>query len=246
MATLVVGFAYGCGSDANTPEPFPDAGHGDANSASDGGHADVVASDANVTCMPGDVTTFQAPTYQNASGANQGKCTPAQITAFYDDCLAANTTQATCAPFTGTSATTANKACASCIVTADTAMKLGPVVEHKGIISINIPGCMELLDPMGGLSCAKAYQASDACDRAACAANCPVTDDASFMLYQACTDQAAAGGCSAFAQGAACATAEADAAATKVCFAGQTFQDLYDGVVPVFCGGSAPDSGGGD
>lgn len=246
MAVIAVAAPYGCSSSGDSSGAPPDAGCGNCvvDAAKPDAPHDAAPIDAAVTCAPADVTTFQPPTYVPAVGASQGKCTPAQIQSFYDDCLAPNATQATCAPFSRSTGTAENKACAACIVTADSATSYGAIVEHKGVVNINIPGCMELTDPAGGLMCAKAYQAADACDRAACAANCPVTDDASFQLYQACLQQAGGGGCKSYAQGSACASAEADGGPAARCFMGQSFQDLYSIVVPIFCGGSG-DAGGG-
>lgn len=249
FATMfVVGLAHGCSSSDGGAIAQPvDGGSFDSGARADASVSDGgIAPDASSSCAPGDVSTFQPAPYQGATGAYQGKCSAAQISAYYDVCLAANTTAATCAPFAGSGASSANKACASCIVTADTATKLGPVVEHTGVLTINTPGCMELLDPTGGLTCAKAYQAFDECDRAACAANCAVTDDASFALYQACVDQASSNGCSAFSQGLTCAGAEADSGAAAACFNGKSFEDLYNAVVPIFCGASLIDAGGAD
>ncbi len=246
MAAVVALFAYGCSSD-NSSAVNADGGGSDARTTSDATAHDGGSSDSGITsCMPADVSTFQPPAYVSASGAGQGKCTPAQIQTFYDDCLAPNVTQATCAPFNGTTATPENKACYQCIITRDTDTKFGPVVEHKGVVSINLPGCMELRDAAKGLMCAKAYQAADGCNRAACAANCLVIDDASFQVFQACVKEAEMNGCKSYEQGAACATEEADSGSeAAICFRGKTFHDLYNDVVPIFCGAGPADAGGG-
>jgi hypothetical protein len=248
MAALVGSFAYGCSStttsgggtdvDSGTG-PAVDSGvrHDSGTGTGTDSGTPVDAGGTTGSCSPADVSGFTAPAYHNAKTPT-GACTQAYIDAFYTGCLAAGSTQATCAPF-GSGADASHKACAACIVSADTAAQYGALVEHKGTVSLNVAGCMEIKDPTGGLACAKSYQASEACTDAACAANCPVTDDASFQLYQACVQQASSNGCKTYTTAAACADAEAEAGAATVCFQGQTFQDLYNSIVPVFCLGAA-------
>lgn len=184
-------------------------------------------------CAPANVSGFVPSPYQGAN-VQHGACTMAQIDGFYAGCLSAGSTSQTCAPY-GPGGTAANKVCAGCLVSPDTAPKYGVLVESKGNISLNVAGCMEIRDGANGLACAKQYQASEKCDAAACAANCPVTDDASFQLYQACVQQASSNGCAAYTQSASCANAEADGGPASICFSGQTFQDLYRSIAPVFC-----------
>jgi len=243
LGALVGALTYGCSSTtSNNGGGGGDDGGvtGDGGVKHDGGKTDggntgdggPVGDSGGGTCAPGDVSTFMPPAYKPAK-KTAGACTQTFITSFYDNCLAPNATMATCAPW-GSSGDATHKACAACLITADSASAYGALIEHKGTVSVNIPGCMELKDSANGLTCAKAYQASEMCNDAACAANCPVTDDASFQLYQACVQQAAANGCKTYSQAAACANAEADGGAS-VCFQGMTFQDLYNSVAPVFC-----------
>ena len=246
LGALVSALTYGCSS---TPSNNGGGGGDDSGvTGSDGGKHDggdggiIHVGDGGTTgdgggggaCAPGDVSTFMPPAYIPAKHS-AGACNAQQITALYDGCLAPNSTMTTCAPFTSATATPANKACFACAISADSASAYGALVEQKGLVSINIPGCVEIKDTAGGLACAKAYQASEKCNDAACAANCPVTDDASFQLYQACVQQASANGCKTYSTAAACANAEQDGGAAADCFKGQSFQDLYNNVVPVFC-----------
>jgi hypothetical protein len=243
LGALIGALSYGCSSTTSNSGGGGDDGgvSGDGSVKHDSGtHDGATGDDASTgddggmtTCAPGDVSTFMPPAYKNAKKV-AGACTQQFITSFYNDCLAPNATMTTCAPW-GSSGDAAHKACAACIITAESAAQYGALIEHKGTVSVNIPGCMELKDTAGGLACAKSYQASEECDDAACAANCPVTDDASFQLYQACTQQAAANGCKTYSQAAACADAEADGGAAAACFSGMTFQDLYNSVTPIFC-----------
>ncbi len=243
MAALVGSFAYGCSStttsngggdvDSGTGGPAVDSGKKDTGTG--GGNDSGSAGDTGSSgaCSPADVSSFTPPAYKSAKQPTSA-CTQTFIDAFYTGCLATGSTQQSCAPF-GSGADAAHKACAQCIVSADTAANYGPLIEHKGTVSLNVAGCMELKDPTGGLACAKSYQQSEQCNEAACAANCPVTDDASFQLYQACVTQAESNGCKTFSTAAQCANKEAEAGAATVCFQGATFQDLYNSIVPVFC-----------
>jgi hypothetical protein len=142
-------------------------------------------------------------------------------------------------PFTGSSVTAANKACVSCILTQDTASTYGPIVVHKGTIEVNVSGCLALAtnDP-NGTGCAGKVLAASECKSAACAANCPVTDDSSFELEKVCEAAAAAGTCKTFAD-AACQDGLIEAGGQAAeCLSGQSFDDQYNWIVPMFCGGA--------
>jgi hypothetical protein len=172
-----------------------------------------------------------------------GACTDQQITDFYTNCFDTGHTKAMCDTFKAGAT-----ACAACIEGPSTASTWAASVTHGGVVTINVGGCMEILGGADGLDCAHKSQASEACDNAACDATCPVTDDASFQLYLACIQQAAANGCSATATAVqTCETAlgNGDGGAV-ICTQGSNFQDIYTNVVPVFCGGGgSADAGDG-
>ena len=197
--------------------------------ASDAGGSDGAA----IACPPADVSSFAPPPY-HAANAPSAACTQALVDAFYANCLARSATDQTCAPFSATG-DAEHKACAACVLSQESDPRYGPLVQHKGTVSLNLSGCIEIRDAQNGLACAKAYQSAEDCDDAACVAKCPVTDDASFTAYKACTQSAASGGCKAYTQGITCAAGEADGGPASVCFSGQSFQDLYKSIVPVFC-----------
>jgi hypothetical protein len=140
---------------------------------------------------------------------------------------------AACAPFD----THPRPACAACIVSVDADAKYGPVVLRKGVVTLNVAGCIELLDP-AGLACAKSVQASASCEVAACAANCPVSDQASFDAFDACARDANADGCAAFVKGAESAANEDGGRA--LCSRSMSFDAAYFDIVPLFCGVHAP------
>jgi hypothetical protein len=235
----------GGGPDASSDTPVKkDTGGGGGGDTGGGGDD---GGGGNTCPTPADVSGFTPPAYHHATGAHQGACTDAFIAAYYQDCLAANSTQQTCAKW-GTSADPAHKTCAQCLITQATATKYGPLVLYKGVINANIAGCIELLDPTNGLNCATAIQQSEECDHAACDSVCPVTDNASFQLWQQCVTAAEAAGCKKYADAAKCGSAEQDGGPAAACFpsgASPAFQDYYNAIAPVFCGGTASDASGG-
>jgi hypothetical protein len=259
LALFVGAIAYGCSSSNNgdngnvgggdaTPDskPLKDSGNNqDTGSGDDGGGG----------CpTPADLSGFTPPTHHHATALHQGVCTDAFVAAYYQDCLSANSTQQTCAKW-GQNADQAHKACAQCLISGSSATKYGPLVLYKGVINANIAGCVELLDPQNGLACATAIQQSEACDHAACDSACPVTDNASFQLWQQCVTAAEAAGCKKYADATNCSGAEQDGGPAAACFpsgSNPDFQAYYDILAKLFCGGvdggttSDAGDGGGD
>jgi hypothetical protein len=201
------------------------------------------AADAGSVCPPADVSTFVPPAYRPAH-RQAGACSSRQIADFYDLCLDENTSSSGwCASEFGATGTTANRACAACILTPDTAATLGPVLGRGDHVDLNVAGCFEL---SGSSSCAQQIEANRACGVAACMSNCPVTDEPSFAAYEACLAQASQTGCSSFAtQAAACTGGAADGGAASACVGGPNdgFREGYFSIVPLFCGGAAPEGG---
>jgi hypothetical protein len=245
----------GCSSSNNGTPASPDSGTPVVDSGKpvkDSGSVPIGDDDAATgddgaaaACVPADETGFTA-TWHPAK-AHTASCSSAQIDA-YHKCLQDGQTQASpasCTPFNGSNATAANKACVACILTQDTAASYGPIVVHKGTIEMNVPGCLAVAtNDLQGTGCAGKYQAASACRNASCAANCPVNDDPSFQAEQQCEQAAAAGTCKTFEDAAGCADALVEAGgAPAACLAGQSFDDLYDAIVPIFCGGADADGG---
>ena len=229
--------AYGCsGDDSSTMQ-------GSTSVLSDSGEPEGPVGGDAAQCQPADVSTFSAPAYRPAL-AQPGHCTPSQIDQFFQDCLAEGHTPATCAAFEGDDASASNQSCAACLISRPGDMSYGALVAHtSGLVSLNVPGCMELTNP-ASLDCAKAVQAQGACDDRACDANCATTVD----LYGACSTEAAAGGCQKFTKAAACDASFFDAGAASICFNGLTFQDVYRDIALLFCaareaGAPSPDAG---
>lgn len=236
-AALIVGsLAQGCSIDrasmAGGDGGFLDDGSLDSTE-------EAFLTDDGSACHPGDVTTYVSGAYHPAAATYQGVCSDVQRQGFYDACLGSKASTDTCNAFSQADA--GNAACASCILTPETATAYGPLVEHGHgtFITENVGGCIELVDP-SSLPCAKEQQALLGCQLAACEANCPVHDVATRAAYDGCAAMAGAAGCQAYATRAACAQ---DGGASATCV-GRTFKAFYDDVVPRFCGmpeaGAAP------
>ena len=160
------------------------------------------------------------------------RCTTAASNAIFNGCFAATATNATC-----TAAATANTACYNCIVTNDTAASWGPVInQSNGVVRLNEGGCIQLADNAQS-TCAHSVESTNGCEDKACKAACPVTDNASFTLYQNCVSSADTGGCATYVSASnTCANAIPITSNAYNCVRGATFQALYQNIVPVFCG----------
>jgi hypothetical protein len=125
-------------------------------------------------------------------------------------------------------------------VSKPTEATLGPLLypNANGGLELNIAGCIEVVD--GNATCATAYATLLACESHACAC-LPITDDASYAYWLQCTSYADSHDCAGYASAAACADPEGGAHAA--CFSGMAFQDLYNTIVPLFCGGAGDASG---
>ena len=270
LSAIALALPASCAPLSATPLPGP-ADAGDAGLSGEGGSNSSSGGSADGgsgACVPGDVATYQ-PVYHPAAAVG-GCADMQQIIDFYDACFGAQKTSSHCQTFQS-----ANALCASCIVTPDSAMTYGPIIDHGAFVTANVAGCIELMvdsaigaEPRcvdGGaaeLACAKAAQAVDGCELAACEANCNVHDTASLAAYQTCASVADGSGCSTYAQAALCASPDAGGGSCgppAACLL-QDFKAFYDKVVPTFClplptidagssldsGGTPPDSGAGD
>jgi hypothetical protein len=204
----------------------------DAYSGADGAGGGLP--DADV-CMPGDVATYH-PDY-HAPGVQPDACddSPELVGQFFDACFGASATTDDCDDFRA-----AHPTCAGCIVTPDSAMNYGPIVDHGGFVTANVAGCIDLevesaVDAGGGaLGCAHAVQALEGCELAACEANCPVDSSPSLMQFQGCATSADGTGCSMLAQAAACTATDSGADVPTECLT-TDFATFYNVVVPLFC-----------
>ncbi len=219
--------------------------------AADGGGLDAGAIDAALgsdagaevdagACMPGDVATFH-PAYHLPAVQPQA-CSPELISTFFDACLGSARTTGTCSTFRQD-----NPDCSGCILTPESAAKYGPVVDHGAFVTANVAGCIEVAvegasavgDGGSGseaLVCAKAVDALEGCQLAACEANCPVSPDsaASLAQFQACASSADGSGCSTFAAAVSCTQPDSGIEVPAACLQSD-FAAFYRSVVPLFC-----------
>jgi hypothetical protein len=225
LGALVVLAAACSSSSAGTPAAGGDGGGG----GTDGG------SDGPLACPPADLAGWQAPAYRHAQMRQPAACTAQLITDFYDACLGASSSQSACNQSWGSGEDTAHATCQNCLVTQSSAMLWGPLVDFGNTVSINVAGCIELLDP-AQVACATAAQQADACQHQACDASCPVTTASSFADWKACIVAASSGECMSYLQAASCLNTEADGGAAASCVTGMTFEDQYLAIAKVFCG----------
>jgi hypothetical protein len=240
-ATSVALQASACGDVSPPVEALPDAGAWDGAVHPSDGSA-VIEVDAS-SCHPGDVSTYVAPPYRPAL-VSPGACGPlgqgSGIQQFYTECLGTSATPTQCVSYS-----LAYASCAACMVTPGTADRYGPYVDVGGALLPNVAGCIELVDSSpDALACAKALQAQAGCERAACAANCPVYDSASLAAYHACAAAADEGGCQVFAVSTVCAGVQGDAGPAALCFGSS--QDFFNVAAPFFCGPAANAAAGDD
>ncbi len=230
MGTPSVG---GPSADSGAPTGEPDAGS---------------LADATSSCHASDVQTYvPSGTYQAAADPSDA-CLgapgdPPLYETFYDDCLGPNKSKASCSLFEQAAA---SAACASCVLTPFTAMRLGPILDYGGFVGGNVPGCIEVTEsPPGNLMCASAVQALSDCELAACQANCPVSDSASLAAREQCATMADATGCQSYsaAVSPACSAVSPDGGALQTVCTDTVFKDFYDAVVPLFCASSPIDGG---
>ena len=236
-AVVVLAHVTACGDVPAPSRSLGDAGarDGSAFGASDAAPISVDAS----SCHPGDVETYVAPPYHPAL-QSPGACGPGAAgnvsQLFYSSCFGPGATSAGCVGYAQSYAS-----CAQCVMTPGAADHYGPLVDLGGFITQNVAGCIELVDPSPvALSCAKALQAQVGCERAACAANCPVYDPPSLHAYNDCAAAADEAGCRSYAATSACANVERDGGPASMCFG--SLQDFFSFAALFFCG-PAPDAG---
>jgi hypothetical protein len=190
-----------------------------------------------LACPPASLGSWKASPYHHASAAQPAACTTALIADFYASCLGPSASTTACNPTWGTGEDTAHQTCQGCLVTPESAATWGALVSFGSTVSLNVAGCIELLDPGApGVTCATFVQQADECEHRACDATCPVTDDASFANWRACVSAAGTSVCAAYAGPAGCAQSQHDAGPALRCVNGATFEEQYAAIAAVFCG----------
>jgi hypothetical protein len=197
------------------------------------GGAACTPSSASTTCYPHDETTF-SPTW--VPPLPRGfRCSPMQITDFYDLCLGASATGTSCGTWT---AEAANATCLGCLKTPSTAPAYGVFIGFPGdVVELNEAGCVALAEPCN-LVCAQTWLASIECREASCTqANCPAQSD----QVSCATESAACSACEGYAEAAACMTelTGADHPGGALCAIGSdegVTMDDYVSVATFMCG----------
>lgn len=197
MATIGAAAAACGASDEGPLAPPTDAGaNADAASPKDGGApSDAVAS----ACSPANVGAFE-PVWLEAEPFGQGLCSPSQLESFALACAGSDSARysSACAAFRNG----ADLDCAACIFTAPRKPTEGPLVSSgAGHFLLNRAGCLANVTGDATRSgCAAMHQALAQCESAACAANCPVTDQ-SGEAFAACAVEARANVCNVYVAG---------------------------------------------
>jgi hypothetical protein len=218
--------ALACSSSAAT---------GSVDAAIDSG-AQTGVSDAGPTCQPAGLAGWTPPAYHHAQPAQPAACTSALIADFYASCLGPDASSSACdenwgCGDGGCAEDVAHATCERCLVTPSTNITWGPVVDYGSTVSVNVAGCIELLDPANA-GCAMPVQQADQCQHEACDTACPALAD-----FDSCVAVADQGICAAYAQGSVCQATEADGGPARACVAGAAFGDLFAAAAQVFCGG---------
>ena len=192
--------------------------------------------DAPLACPPQPLDEWVAPSYRPAQARQALACSALLIQDFYASCLGPNATNDGCNQNWGAGEDLAHQTCQNCLVTQSSATAWGPLVNYGTTVSVNVAGCIELLDPTQA-SCAASVQAADVCQHTACDTACPVdpADPTSFGKWQACVGATAQGECNPYLVSAECAASE-DAGPAAACVDGKTFADDFLAIATVFCG----------
>jgi hypothetical protein len=220
--------ALACGSSAPTGSVV--------DAAIDSGAADTGVGDAGPTCPPAGLEGWTPPPYHHAQPAQAAACTSALIADFYASCLGPDASSSACdanwgCADGGCAEDVAHATCEQCLVTPSTNVIWGPVVDYRSTVSVNVAGCIELLDPANA-ACPTPVQQADECQHEACDKACPALAD-----FDSCVAVADHGVCATYVQGSDCQATEADGGPARACVAGATFGDLFAAAAQVFCGG---------
>jgi hypothetical protein len=232
IACAAVACAAGAACGSSSAHGGGGGGDGGAG-ISDGG------ADAPLACPPAPLDEWVAPGYRHAQARQPLACGAGLIQDFYASCLGPAATNDGCNQSWGAGEDLTHQTCQNCLVTASGATAWGPLVNYGTTVSVNVAGCIELLDPSQA-SCAASVQAADVCQHQACDGACAVdpADPTSFGTWQACVAATAQGECNAYLASAACAGSE-DAGPAAPCVDGKTFADDFLAIAAVFCGSTS-------
>lgn len=204
---------------------------GAAGSAGSGGGA--------TTCDPADQTAFK-PKWTPPT-AQQGKCTPDEITGLFTSCF---TTGGDCAGYQKMHAN-----CLKCAIQASSTATQGALTQYSpaNIVSVNVGACIAAATgDNSATSCGAKIAAADNCKGIACQTSCGMLGVDAFT---ACEDVAAAGTCKTWQDDSdACAMALPPPTGLVVdCFpkmSDPSFVEPASRAIAVLCGGGAAGAGG--
>lgn len=196
----------------------------DTSLPSDGSMSDRVYSQDGSICTPKDLTGFLPPAF-TPPVPTQNVCTPAQIQAFYANCVGDQSTIPGCQLWSAN-----NKSCNACVATADSATAWGALVYAADGYRTNPSGCIATL---GFLDCAKREDALWACTDAACHENCPPDPDGGSDSYEACRTAAASSVCKVY-KAEVDAACPMDGASIALCLQSD-LQKFYMAFAPILC-----------
>ncbi|CAN5611383.1 hypothetical protein BH09MYX1_BH09MYX1_44470 [soil metagenome] len=197
-----------------------------------------------ITCKPGDVSAFK-PEWILPNDVQPGACSTTELTDYYAKCYDNTTSNTTaCTAFGKASA-----ACTKCMVSVSTATKYGALISTTGVVNANIGGCIALKDgDKSATGCGAKYQAAYQCGLAACEENCPIANDdnnVSFAAYQKCLTTARTGVCKTY-EDAKCKSAAPNDAVDLCHDQANGFDEYFQIMGTVFCGGYTSDAGAPD
>lgn len=218
--------ASGSGKELDSGVSATDSGR--ATSPQDGGAGKTyVDSSAPGFCpTPADVSGF-TPGAMPSPRVDKTACTSNDYQAYYNACFGPNSSQSACGAWSQ-----AHMKCLACIESNASDPQWGVIVHKGGVSSANVAGCLKLV---GESSCSAAYSNQGQCLSAACDLRCPVTNTASFNLYEKCVANAQAGGCKSWVDATATACDVKVAPNETKCEA-VDFASLIVKIGPVFCG----------
>ncbi len=201
------------------------------------------------TCSPTATIDTSQITWVPPITPEPNGCSSQQVSDYYNDCLGANATSTLCQGFTSNAA---NTTCNTCLIsTYNKDTTYGALIQIGGVDYANIAGCIAIVTgDTSSTGCGAKDQAVTDCETLACQANCPaVTDTPSFTEYTNCTTAADSAVCASYVSG-ECnlqdAGADGSAAAYATCENHSSFEDYYNAMAVVFCGGYAVTDAGTD
>lgn len=243
VAMGIATIAGGCSSDNTTADAGSDTGVMDDTGADvkkDTGK-ETGPMDAGLMCPSPktDISGFMAPMMAIPPITPSSVCSDVQLAAYWQACRVP--------PASGCAAwRTANMACDKCLESNDTDPKWGVLVYGSGqyvvngIVQANYDGCLTIL---GATQCANDDFAANMCTKYACEEQCPVTDQTSYNAYSMCVQSASSGACKMYSSKVSPSCTAGDAGAAVTACKGSNFQDYYNKIAPIFCGGAPSDAG---